>query len=402
VVERVETSPGLDKLDLRVVRVVGERGGGKGTFGRYRGGYARAEHEDMPPSPAESPPARPRLAALDVLRGFALCGILVANVIPISATVATDAPVSTALTTSGSAGVDWLHLLVDQRFFPIFSLLFGVGFSLLVESAAARVARPRLVLLRRLLALLALGLVHMLLLWPGDILAVYAAVGLLVLLPSTWLPRWVVAGLAIAGLTAAILLAGGHYALVPGLFLLGSALTRYGVTRRIEDSTRVAALLGLVLAVAAMPAVWAQASFERAGDLDAVGYRIVVQVAGILIAGVYVCALLALLRSPARAALRAVFAPLGKMALTNYLTATVLVLGVANVVGHPERWTSKTVLVVAGTVLAAQWLFSTLWLRRFRYGPLEWAWRWVTWLRRPPLRVADRPSERPAATTLVA
>jgi len=348
----------------------------------------------MSPTSAEPAPVRPRLVALDVVRGFALCGILIANVIPISASVASDAPMTTALTASGNGGVDWLHLLVDQRFFPIFSLLFGVGFALLVDSATTCVARPRLILLRRLLVLLAIGLAHMLLLWPGDILTVYAAVGLVVLLPSTWLPRRAVVGLAAVCLTAAILLGAGHYAMVPGLFLLGSALTRYDVTRRVEDSARVPALPALVLAAAAVPAVRTQASFERVGDIDAAGYRTVFAVAGLLIAGVYVCLLLVLLRSPARRALRAVFAPLGKMALTNYLTATVLVLGVAHVVGHPERWSSKTVLVIAGTVLAAQWLFSTLWLRRFQYGPLEWAWRWATWLRRPPLRVTDRASGR--------
>lgn len=359
----------------------------------------------MPPTstdPATDPAsARSRLVALDVIRGLALCGILVANVIPISAAVASDAPV-TAAVGPGGGGVDWLHVFVDQRFFPIFSLLFGVGFALLVESAAGRAARPRLVLLRRLLVLLAIGLVHLFLLWPGDILTVYATVGLLVLLPSTWLPRWAVAGLAVACLTAAVLLGGGHYAMVPGLFLLGSALTRYGVTRRIEDSSRVPALLALVLGAAAVPAVLAQASFEGAGDTDTIAYRIVLPVAGLLLAGVYVCLLLVLLRSPVRPALRAVLAPLGRMALTNYLTATVLVLGVAHVVGHPERWSSRTVLVITGTVLAAQWLFSALWLRRFRYGPLEWAWRWATWLRRPPLRVTGPASGRRAPSTLVA
>jgi uncharacterized protein len=361
----------------------------------------------MPPTTAESPPARPRLVALDVIRGFALCGILIANVIPISASVASDAPLTTALASAASAGDgrDWLHLLVDLRFFPIFSLLFGVGFSLLVDSAATRVTRPRLILLRRLLVLLAVGLAHMFLLWPGDILTVYAAVGLLVLLPSTWLPRWAVAGLAAGCLVAALLLGAGHFALVPGLFLLGSALTRYGVSHRIEDSTRAPALLALVLAGGAVPAVLAQASFEHAGDVDTAGYRIVYPLAGLLLAGTYGCLLLVLLRSPARPALQALFAPLGKMALTNYLTATILVLGVAHVVGHPERWSSTAVLVVAGTVLAAQWLFSTLWLRRFRYGPLEWAWRWATWLRRPPLRAARqtplRPTGRRAPSTLV-
>ncbi|WP_206074626.1 DUF418 domain-containing protein [Antribacter gilvus] len=324
-----------------------------------------------------------RLVSLDVIRGFALCGILIANVIPISASVASDTAVAVAVTTSGSGGADWLHLLVDLRFVPIFSLLFGVGFSLLVDSAATRTARPRLALLRRLLVLLAFGLAHLFLLWPGDILTVYAAVGLLVLLPSTWLPRRVVAGLAVACLAAALLLGAGHFALVPGLFLLGSAATRYGVTRRIEDSTGGPALLALGLAAGAVPALWAQASYERAGDVGTLGYRIVYPLAGLLLAGVYVCVLLVLLRSPARPALRAVFAPLGKLALTNYLTATIVVLGVATVVGHPERWTSTTVLVIAGTVLAAQWLFSTLWLRHFEHGPLEWAWRWATWLRRP-------------------
>ncbi|GAB3164944.1 hypothetical protein GCM10027059_21860 [Myceligenerans halotolerans] len=351
----------------------------------------------MPRTPAEPHPARARIAALDVLRGFALCGILVANVIPISATVASDAAVTVAVgpATDGGTATDWLHLLVDQRFFPIFSLLFGVGFALLMDSATSRVPRPRPVLVRRLLLLLAIGLVHMFLLWPGDILTVYALVGLLVLLPSTWLPRRAVASLAGVLLIAPLLLGSGHFALVPGLFLLGAALTRYGLPHRIEGTNRapvlpVPVLPAVAFAAGAAPAVWAQAALENTGDVDTLGYRIVFQLAGLLTAGVYVCTLLALMRSPARAVLLAVFAPLGRMALTNYLTATLLVLGVAHVVGHPERWSSKTVLVVAGTVLVAQWLFSALWLRRFEHGPLEWAWRWGTWLRRPPLRRAER------------
>jgi uncharacterized membrane protein YeiB len=74
------------------------------------------------------------------------------------------------------------------------------------------------------------------------------------------------------------------------------------------------------------------------------------------------------------------------MALTNYLGATVAVLLVVAVVGHPERWSMKVVLVLVGLVLGAQWVFSALWLRRFRQGPLEWLWRWATWAQRPPLR----------------
>jgi len=110
-------------------------------------------------------------------------------------------------------------------------------------------------------------------------------------------------------------------------------------------------------------------------------------VAGLLVAGVYVCTLCALMSTRLAPALRAVFTPLGRMALTNYLSATVLVLLLAHLHGHPEDWSWPAVFAIAVVILAAQWAWSTLWLRRYRQGPLEWLWRWVTWARRPPLRI---------------
>ncbi|MCK2219394.1 DUF418 domain-containing protein [Actinomadura sp. ATCC 31491] len=313
-----------------------------------------------------------------MIRGLALCGILVANVQPIAHVG--DALV--ARTGGGDGAETWLGLLVHQRFFPIFSLLFGVGFSLLLESAGRRTGRPRLLLLRRLLTLLALGLAHMFLLWFGDILTVYAVVGLVVLLPSSWLPRWAVAGLAGVLIVAALVIGAGSYGLVPGLFLLGSALTRYGVIARIESGARGPALLFLVFAAAALPVAWVQ---QDTGNPKAMA------LAGLLTAGACICGVLLLLRTPLRSSLRVLFAPLGRMALTNYLSATALVLLIARLLGGPaEGWSTGTVLVIAGGILALQWVWSTLWLRRFRQGPLEWLWRWATWARRPPLRVSDR------------
>ncbi|GIH75696.1 hypothetical protein Plo01_21250 [Planobispora longispora] len=345
---------------------------------------------DCSPSPS---PGRPRVAALDVVRGFALCGILLANIQPIadagSLVIASGSPAGPAET--------WLGLLVEQRFFPIFSLLFGIGFSLLLESAAGRTARPRLLLLRRLLVLLAIGLAHMFLLWRGDILTVYAVVGLAVLLPSTWLPRWAVAGLAAVLVTAALIVYGGGTMLVPGLFLLGSALVRYGVIDRMERSARGPAVLGLVFAAGAAPALWWQQGGMGPGDphtATSANPGLPMAAAGLLLAGVYVCALLLLLRTPLRPALRAVFAPLGRMALTNYLTATVLVLAVSPLIGGPPHtWSLTTLLLIAGAVLTAQSPLSALWLRRYRQGPVEWLWRWATWGHRPPLRHEPRTGE---------
>ncbi|GAB3151627.1 DUF418 domain-containing protein [Microbispora hainanensis] len=327
--------------------------------------------------PTTTSAGRPRIAALDVVRGFALCGILLANVQPIAATgafIARSAP--------GGDEAAWLGLLVEQRFFPIFSLLFGVGFSLLLDSAAARTARPRVVLLRRLLALLALGAAHFVLLWHGDILSTYAAIGLLVLLPSTWLPRLAVAALAPVFIAVSLFVGGDRLVLIAGLFLLGSALVRCGVIDRLERSARVPAVLALVLAAAAAPVLWLQTRSDPVGR----DFSISLAGAGLLIAGVYVCVLLVALRTPLRPVLQTVFAPLGRMALTNYLSATVLVLVAGLAIGSPPHtWVASTVLLIAGVILAVQWVWSTLWLRRYRQGPLEWLWRWATWARRPPL-----------------
>jgi uncharacterized protein len=330
---------------------------------------------------AAAPPARKRIVELDVLRGFALGGILLANVKPIAHRGGELGSVQVPETTAATV----LHLLVDQRFFPIFSVLFGLGFSLLLESAQAYARRPRVVLLRRLLALLAVGLFHFLVLWKGDILTAYALVGLLVLLPSTWLPRRVVAGAAGVLIVLSVVWFGGWYSVIPGLFLLGSALARYGAVERIGPGPRTPAGLALIFALAAVPVVVIQ---WRAGSSDpgSTAFRIAYPAAGLLTAGAYVCGLLLLLRTRLAGPLTAVFRPLGQLALTNYLTATVLVLAISGVVGDSDRWPVSGVVAVAAAVLLMQWTWSVAWLRRFRQGPVEWLWRWVTWWQRPPLR----------------
>lgn len=322
-----------------------------------------------PPAPLVDPPAPPRIVALDVLRGFALTGIAFVNVETVTGF---RYGLPTLADPSG-----WLQLLAAQRFFPLFSLLFGISFSLIVASAERRGARPRLVLLRRLLVLLPLGVLHWLL-QPGEALTPYAVVGLLVLLPSTWLPRWVVAVSGGALLSFVLFVAGGGIALIPGLFLVGSALVRYGVVARVEDSVRVPLLLFVLFAIASVPALVLQR-----GNLVDSGFSTVSAVAGAAVAGAYATGVLLLLRTPLRQALIAAFAPLGRMALTNYVSATVVMV----IARYPLRlqdstsWT--TVLGLAAGIIVVQAVVSTWWLARFRYGPLEWLWRWATWGSRP-------------------
>lgn len=174
----------------------------------------------------------PRYLVLDVLRGLAICGILFTNIAALLV-VSVGSPGETTSTFVIE------HLLFKERFFPIFSFLFGISFAIIWRSASRRAAHPRVVLLRRLLALLAFGAVHVRL-HPGEAPSVYGAVGLLVLLPATLIPeRWTARVCALVG--AALLVPGvvlGGVLEVPGLFLLGFAVGLGGLVARFEDSAR--------------------------------------------------------------------------------------------------------------------------------------------------------------------
>lgn len=100
----------------------------------------------------------------------------------------------------------------------------------------------------------------------------------------------------------------------------------------------------------------------------------------------YVCLLALLWRTPVRRALSAVFEPLGRMALTCYVTASFVMVPAGVLLDSRSTHDVIPGLIVAAAVLPLQWVFCRLWLSRFAYGPLEWAWRCVTWWRWVPLR----------------
>ena len=199
----------------------------------------------------------------------------------------------------------------------------------------------------------------------------------MVLLPSSWLPRQVVAGLAVVAVVAALVLGGGIF-LIPAMFLLGSALVRFGVLDRVETSPRAVALLLLVSAAVAVPTLMAQA-----GDLIHSGFSVVSAAAGLAVAGVYVSVVLLALHTPVRGALVVVFSPLGRMALTNYVSATLLMLAGGVLLDLPASLSWGLVLEMTVGTLLLQVAWSVLWLRWFTQGPLEYLWRWGTWGHRP-------------------
>jgi uncharacterized protein len=388
---------------------------------------------------ARAGPAAPvdRIDSIDALRGLALFGVLVIN-------LETEFRVSIwrqflpyRETGAGQLVARALWLFVDMKAFAVFSLLFGVGLAIQFDRLSRNPRRPVL-LFRRLVALLGFGLVHLLLIWNGDILTEYAVCGLATL-PLLFAPRPLIPLAAAACLLAYALMpvlpplvpfmspaglaalvreahaaygAGGfarvlafrlseipslavlHVDIVPrtlGLILLGAALWRTRLIQTAAAHRTPLALASAALVVAGLGLTLAGASLRSppAHAIGAVAAPVATVVLGLGYAGLTIAAC----NTPAGRWL-AWAEPVGRMAFTNYIAQS-LVLGFIFYgygLGLFDRLGTPAGLALAVGLFAAQAAFSRWWLARFRYGPLEWLWRALMYGRRPAFRAPARAS----------
>ena len=132
-----------------------------------------------------------RVDLVDVVRGFALYGVLLANLIWITTDVVlTDARQAQLPTAPVDRLVKTLIVFfVDHKFYTLFSFLFGLGFSIQLMRAEARGRNIVATYTRRILILALIGVLHVSLLWYGDILLLYAVGGLGLLVVRRWNSR---------------------------------------------------------------------------------------------------------------------------------------------------------------------------------------------------------------------
>src|ERR671933_1382429 len=123
-----------------------------------------------------------RIEIIDVLRGLAVCGILIGNLQWFSG-YGMMPPVLQRQTPLMDQVTHFLvHFFVEGKFYSIFSFLFGFGFALQIARAEERGDTKASLFKRRLFWLLVIGIVHAYLLWAGDILTIYALMGFLLIL----------------------------------------------------------------------------------------------------------------------------------------------------------------------------------------------------------------------------
>ena len=386
-----------------------------------------------------------RVQVLDVLRGFALAGILVINAMSILAVKGSTPAFTLAIPFFDRLLQDLILFFVESKFFTLFSLLFGISFAIQIQSAEKQGNSflPRIS--RRMVGLLLFGLVHILLLWDGDILVIYAITGsILIAFRNTVFSRikkWVISLLAIPGALVLLvliytliarltpsgsktfsdsdkslakefantqatekLLQNGFidgifdrvhtyldlspllFSRIPtvlAMFLIGLYLGRSNFIRNLPEkvdllkkvrfwglSIGFTLMFLIVLGTKTLPTVSALVAIIEdqylAGPILCLGYASALT--------------LAYLENPHRK-IFIHFSNVGRMALTNYLSQSLVLTFLAYGwgLGLALKLNGYEVLGVGVILYLSQIVFSGIWLRRFRYGPLEWIWRCITY-----------------------
>ncbi len=398
------------------------------------------------PSSRRLAPVAPeaRQHQLDMLRGWAVLGILAVNALAFAWPAVLEMDLT--LAPFVLAGDDKLGQWVVETFFAhkfrtLFSLLFGVSVFLV---GGERGDADRGALLKRRLGWLAvIGAAHGAALWYGDILLHYALCGFIVMTVRSWpagrllavgggiTAAWAVIGVGLAWMGAAPGQASGPESLpfMPGpeqfsvmveayrsgwagaavqnliawaiglglmlmlvpatvpLMMLGLGLYKSGfLTGRASVG-----LYGLFAALGAASlafAGWANwAALGSDSAIDKAWGETAAGVAPLIMLG-YVAALLLLSRRGVRA-VTAALAPVGRMAFTNYLAQTLIMASLFYLPWGPV-WFGQmgpaALWIPVTAVWAAQLVWSPLWLSVFRMGPLEWLWRCLTYRRWLPIR----------------
>jgi uncharacterized protein len=400
-------------------------------------------------------PESERIDVIDVLRGFALFGVLLANALWYFSGFG-DLPDEEVLQLPPNpldpAMFELQRFFVSGKFISIFAFLFGMGFALQMRRAGERGVPVKGLYLRRMLWLLAFGLAHAMLAFYGDVLHIYALLGVVLI---GWVARsdrmlvgWGLA-LAIVSPTAVSALLWAFPALTGGAvdpaaafesrraaavaghatfagqdyggviranafdfwtrlttdvalttalasfgkFLLGVWAGRTGLLVRASVGwMRRGVAWGLALGVACQGAIVADAVYP-ALDADTWGARVAETAlwhAGVFaLATSYVCAIVLLFRRPDWNGTLSFLAPVGRMALTNYLGQSVVCIlifyGVG--LGWYGRVGPTAVTGIAIALFALQAAASAWWVSRFRFGPAEWVWRSLAYGRRQPFRL---------------
>lgn len=432
--------------------------------------------------------ASERIQTIDVLRGFALFGILLVNFSFFNNSVFEAFSLDVgSMSGAEKAASAFIAFFATGKFYPLFSFLFGLGFAVQLSRAEARGGPFKWTYTKRLLVLLVIGVIHGTLIWAGDILTLYAICGFMLLLlfmlkrlvelpfkredgTRRRLPFWVILLVAaiftlpmfgalqwfgmmeeVQALQAAgeelnpqqqamaeqmeqqktifseearaaareaygegswlqatqqritdfgLMLTNIPFMMwfILTMFLIGGVFGRLNLIGRAAEKKKFfVGLLVVSLGIGA-PLAWKYADMHFLVDFTQPSLEMGVamtinQYAGLFMALAYVSIITLLMMTGARKIL-GLLAPVGRMALTNYLlqsfVSTFIFYGYG--LGMFGSFNAVSGLVYCVIFFLLQIPLSHWWMNRFAFGPVEWLWRTLTYGKRQPMRLA-RPND---------
>lgn len=382
-----------------------------------------------------------RIEFLDILRGIAICFICFANIQIFSGYLFySEEYRATFDTASINSILEYIELIfIHGKFYTLFSLLFGIGMSIQFSRFNDDLSAYRRYMSKRLAILLIIGLIHIWVIWLGDIITLYALIGLLMLLVFHWSSKT----LLIVGVIS-ILLPILHAHLIgligfyPGIFfatfsqklaelgvppgtmfeqalyltetkdiglyfsskfydpvvriglltadarvfkvfgiiclgvVAGRHIIKNDLLKNTSFLTRVA-LLGFIIG---LPANLAYASLLNSSEPSAQLYKVIAYAIGVVPLALAYAATLALLNARGAVFLK-LFIPLGRMALSNYLSQSIIAIVLFNgfALGLGGKLGLSTIWLIALCIVSTQILLSYLYMRKFKQGPVEYIWR---------------------------
>ena len=395
-----------------------------------------------------------RIESIDVIRGFSLLGILLMNVQGFSMPALTYINPTIFSEFSGINYAVWLfeHVFVNQKMMNIFSLLFGVGLIVMTERLDKTERPVTVIYMRRTVVLFVFGILHMTLLWFGDILAAYALCAFVVFWFRKQSPRRLLtAGISLFVLCSFLQIWQGwrvtqlapnefnefvkanwvsppeslrgeieafrgsflmetyvrlliaHYVQIVdtllhagilrpiGMMFVGMALYKKGFFYPEKNESAYWMWMGLAL-FAGIPITLYGVYFISTNDWSAVSYylwgRQYCFWAGPIISMGWMSLILLFCKWNWLKGARKVLAAVGQMALSNYILHSLLCTTVFY--GHGLGWIGTVTRIQQLGIVVAIWsvqlILSPIWLRYFRYGPLEWLWRSLTYWKFQPLQ----------------
>ncbi|MBB4824487.1 uncharacterized protein HNO89_001709 [Sporosarcina luteola] len=375
-----------------------------------------------------TPTLNNRIESLDMLRGFALLGIFIANMLTFHSPFFYLEPHSWFSTPGDAETFKIINIFVQASFYPLFAMMFGYGLNMQYEKARAAGKPYAPVMARRLAILLLFGLLHALFVWSGDILFTYALMGFVMIAAVRIPKRWIAPIAAAVYLIPTLLLIGVLYLInradssqvlndYVDIQQIELAITAYGhgtyweafAFRAVEwvkyglSSAFMAPFM--ILPLIMLGAALSKAKlFERAGewkgriaivtiialvggiviksipyiDKPASHYELLQQlIGGPILAIGYGGVVLLLFQVPL---FRTIFRPIskaGRMSLTTYLTQSIVATLLFNSYGFGlyGKVDLATGTWIAVGLFVIQVIFAELWLMKFRMGPFEWIWR---------------------------